>query len=179
MAEQSGSLSNTAGRAVVTTVVTAITGAVITWFAGWWPALWAAITAATASVWAFLTYPVSLPLAIVALLAIPFLIRLVRGVRYVVAPPQPAQLVAAPAQAPLSDLEERLMRLLAEADGRLVHFEDAASRLMTSNLLLQKACEALSLRGYIEPNNHIVRGLHISLTREGREFVIEQGFVRS
>lgn len=173
-----GSLSSTAGRAVVTTVVTAITGAVITWFAGWWPALWAAITTAAASVWAFVTYPISLPLAVVALLAIPFLIRLVRGVRYVVAPPQSAQLVAAPAQAPLSDLEERLMHLLAEADGRLVHFEDAASRLMTSNLLLQKACEALSLRGYIEPNNHIVRGLHIALTREGREFVIEQGFVR-
>ena len=70
------------------------------------------------------------------------------------------------------------MRLLGEADGRLVHFEDAASRLMASNLMLQKACEALSIRGYIETNNHIVRGLHIALTREGRDFVIEQGIVR-
>jgi hypothetical protein len=49
---------------------------------------------------------------------------------------------------------------------------------MVSNLILQQTCEALSVRGYIEPNNHIVRGLHIALTREGRDFVIRQGYVR-
>ena len=68
------------------------------------------------------------------------------------------------------------MRLLAQADGRLVHFEDAAARLQISNLVLQQTCEALSARGYIEPDNHIVRGLRISLTRAGRDFVIERRF---
>lgn len=177
MAQSSGSLSSTAGRAVVTSVVTAITGAVITWLAGWWPALWAAITAAAASIWAFITYPVSLPLALVALLAIPFLIRLVRGVRYVVAPPTaPA---AEPAEKPLTTTEERLLRLFVEADGQLIHFDDMAHRLGISKLVLQQICEALTERGYIKPHSHIVRGLYVELTRDGRDFLIEQGFVHS
>ena len=37
-------------------------------------------------------------------------------------------------------------------------FEDAAARLQISNLVLQQTCEALSARGYIEPDIHIVRG---------------------
>jgi hypothetical protein len=43
---------------------------------------------------------------------------------------------------------------------------------MVSNLVLQQTYEALSVRGYIEPNNHIVRGLHVAFTRAGRDFVI-------
>lgn len=37
--------------------------------------------------------------------------------------------------------------------------------------------KGLSVRGYIKPNNDILRGLHIELTRDGRDFVIEHSFV--
>jgi hypothetical protein len=170
-------LTSTATKTIVTTIVAAAVTAIVGWIGGWLPALWAAVKAGAAWTWAMLSYPIAVPAAILALLVVPFLIRAARGIRYVVAPPAQPQIIQ-PAEAPLSDLEERLMRLLAEIDGRLIHFDEVASRLMVSNLILQQTCEALSVRGYIEPNNHIVRGLHIALTREGRDFVIRQGFVR-
>jgi hypothetical protein len=160
---------------VVAAIATALAGAVISWIGGWLPALWEATKAATLWTWELLTLSVPVPLAILAVLVLPFVVRAVRAIRYVAAP-QPARHAGEPAEAPLSDLEERLMRLLAYADGRLVHFEDAAARLQISNLVLQQTCEALSARGYIEADNHIVRGLRIALTRAGRDFVIERGF---
>jgi hypothetical protein len=69
------------------------------------------------------------------------------------------------------------MRLLARGDGASVHFEDAASHLGVQRLVLQQICESLSERGYVEPYNHIVRGVHIALTRRGRDFIIEQGYL--
>jgi DNA-binding MarR family transcriptional regulator len=83
-----------------------------------------------------------------------------------------------PAEAPLSDQERQLMRILARADGAAVHFETAGEQLGVSRLILQTICESLSRRGLIEPSNHTVWGLHIVLTREGRDFVIKEGFVR-
>jgi len=66
---------------------------------------------------------------------------------------------------------------LADSTSAPYYFR-GARHLRTSNLILQQQCEGLSERGYIEPANHRVWGLHIALTREGRDFVIKQGFVR-
>lgn len=137
--------------------------------------MWAAVTGAAASIWTFLTYPVSLPLAIVALLVLPFLVRLVRAVRYVVAPqaaPQPVD----PPEPPLSDLERSVLQLLAHADGRYVNFDDAADHLHTSRLLLERAYQALDRRGLIQPHRDTLRGTQLALTVKGRDFIIEQGF---
>jgi len=176
MAEYAGNLSSTVTKAIVTAVVTALAGAIISWIGGWLPALWEGGKAGAAWIWALLSYPVAVPTAILALLVLPFLIRAVRGIRHIVTPPR-AQ-AAAPAEPPLSDLERQLLRMLANRDGAQVIFEEAANQLGVAKLVLQQTCEALTERGYIQPVDHRLWGLAIALTRDGRDFVIQQGFVR-
>jgi len=169
-------ISATVWNAVVTAIVTSIAGGLISWIAGWLPALWETLTAAAAWAWALLTYSMSVPLAILAVLALPWLLLSAVWIGKLLEKKQPRSDLAAPAEPPLGELELQLLRLLARADGLLVQFDDAASRLQTSRLLLQRACESLTERGYIQPHHHVVRGTSIGLTRAGTEFVIRQGF---
>jgi hypothetical protein len=172
VAETSGTVKN----AVLTAIVTAVVGGVISWIAGWLPALWEAASAAATWTWALLTYAVPVPLAILALLALPWLVLGAAWVANLLEKKQPRSAATAPAEAPLGDLELQLLRLLARADGRYVSFENAADHLHTSRLLLQRACEELHRRDLIEPHQDVLHGPQIGLTREGREFVIKEGF---
>jgi len=172
MAETSGTVKN----AILTAIVTAIAGGILSWLAGWLPALWEAATAAAAWTWALLTYAVPVPLAILALLALPWL---VLGAVWIGSLFEKKESPSAPAtspEQPLGDLELQLLKLLARADGSYVSFENAADRLHTSRLLLQRACEELSRRNLIEPHRDILHGPQIGLTYQGREFVIKEGF---
>ncbi len=162
--------------AVVAAVVTTVVGGIITWIGGWLPALWELTTAGAAWLWSYLAYTVPVPLAILALLALPWVVLCAVWIGSLFEKKEShAPSITTPEQ-PLGELELQLLRLLARADGLLVHFDDAASHLHTSRLLLQRACESLAGRGYIEPHNHIVRGLRIGLTRAGTDFVIQEGF---
>lgn len=175
MAEESA--KNTLRNATITAIVTAVVGGLIGWIGGWLPALWGAMQAAAAWTWALLTYSMPVPLAILAILVLPFVIWSIRAARWLFAKQEPQVSLTAPAEPELSEMESGLLRLLARADGAHVHFEDAAAHLGTPRLVLQTVCEGLTQRGYIEPENHIVRGLHIALTRRGRDFVIAQGYL--
>lgn len=157
--------------------MSAAVGGLIGWIGGWLPALWGGVKIAAAWTWNLLTLSVPVPLAILALLVLPFVIRSIRAARWLFAKQEPPVSLAAPAEPELSEMESGLLRLLARADGAHVHFEDAAAHLGVQRLVLQQICEGLTQRGYIEPENHIVRGLHIMLTRRGRDFVIAQGYL--
>lgn len=172
------SASSTIRRAVITAVSTAVVGGVIGWIGGWLPALWEGIAAASVWAWSLLTLSVPVPLAILAILVLPFVIRFVRAARWIFTKQETPANPAAPAEPELSELELGLLRLLARGDGAHVHFDDAAVHLATPRLVLQKMCEGLTMRGYIEPENDRVWGTHIVLTRRGRDFVIEHGFVQ-
>jgi hypothetical protein len=173
VAETPSSLGSTVSRTAIATIVAAAVGGVITWAGGWFPALWEGFKTAAVWTWALFTYPVAVPLAILVVLALPWA---VLGAAWVAnlfekkAPP------AAAAEAPLGELELRLLGLLARADGRYLNFDDAAERLQTSRLLLQRACEGLAAREFIEPHRDVLHGVQLLLTREGREFVIKEGF---
>jgi len=175
MAGESGGLGSTAAKTAVATVVAAAVASIISWIAGWLPAIWQTITVAAVWIWNLLVLPVPVPLAILGLLVLPFIVRLARAARRVLAKQTPV--VAQGARAPpLGDLELGLLRLLAHADGRFLSFEDAVRHLGTSRLLLEPACEALDQRVLIEAHRDILHGAQIALTRPGRDFVIEQGF---
>lgn len=175
MADESGSVWSITRRATITTIVTAIVGGLISWIAGWLPAIWQAIQTAAAWTWSLITLSVPVPLVVLVILALPFVIWIGRAARQTTAPDTP-EASQEPPEPPLSGSQADLLRLLAQADGANVHFDDAASHLRLSRLVLQQVCEALTQRGYIKPENHFIRGLHIALTPLGRDFVIEQGF---
>jgi hypothetical protein len=136
------------------------------------------VKAGAAWTWALLSYSVPVPLGVLVILALPF-----AGLLVIVAwaaltkkattPQQPFR-----AEPALDDLERGVLQLLARADGRFVAFDDAANRLHTSRLLLERACQALDRHGFIEPHRDILHGTQLALTARGRDFVIEQGFVQ-
>ena len=174
MADTPSSLGSMVSRTAIATTVAAAVGGIISWAAGWLPALWEGAKAAAAWTWALFSYPVAVPLAILVLLALPWA---VLGVAWIANFFEKKSAPAAVSEAaPLGELELRLLRLLARADGRYVNFDDAAERLQTSRLLLQRACEALGARELIEPHRDVLRGVQLLLTREGRELVIKEGF---
>lgn len=175
MAEESGSVWSTVKRTTVSTIAAAVVGGLIAWVSGWLPAWWGFIQIAAAWIWSLVSLLVPVPLVILVILVLPIFIRIGRAVRHAFAQEAPA-VPQAPAAPPLNDLERALLKLLAHADGRYVKFEDAADHLGSSRLLLERACEALYQRGFIEPHQHVLHGAQILLTRTGRDFVIEQGY---
>jgi hypothetical protein len=176
MAEQPGSLGTTITRAALTTLVTAAVGGIVTWIGGWLPALWAATKAAAAWLWELLTFPVPVPLAILAVLALPWMVIGAAWIGTLFEKKETRSPPAGTPEQPLGELELQLLRLLARADGRYVGFENAADHLHASRLLLERACDELLRRDLIEPHRDVLHGPQIGLTREGREFVIKAGF---
>lgn len=175
MAEKSGSLWSIIRKATIYAIVTGVVGGLISLIGVWIPSVWQRIQVAAAWTWALLTLPILVPLAILAILVLPFVIWIIRAARRAFAQGAPAA-PQEPAGEPLNEVELAVLRLLAAADGRYVNFEDAADRLHIPKLVLERNCEALAERGFVESNRHILYGSQIGLTRMGRDFVLEQGF---
>src|SRR6267378_3105765 len=81
MTEEPGSVWSSIRRAAVTSIVTAVVGALISWAGGWLPELWEGAKASAGWSWHLLTLRVPVPIAILAILVLPWLIRGTRAVR--------------------------------------------------------------------------------------------------
>ena len=177
MTDDSGSLWSTAKRTTVAVIVTALVGGVLSWIAGWLPALWQAVVVAVAWAWELLTAPLPVPFAVLVILCLLFVwIGRATKRKPVQTPPVAGQEPTKRSPPALNGEELELLRLLATADGRFVGFEDTARRLRVSRLVLERNCEALAERGLVNIHPNDFHGPQLTLTRGGRDFVIEQGF---
>lgn len=173
---ESGSVWSIIKVSAIGAIVTAIVGAGIAWLTGWLPAFWSAVMGVLAWLWSVSTYLIPVPLILVAIASVPFIVWFWRHLRHM-RNDKRAEVVHQPAQSeiPLTDLQDKLLRLLARADGRYIQFDRAASSLNTSRLLVEQAAEILENRGLIDSASDVIHGSHLGLTRAGRDFVIEKG----
>jgi len=151
-----------AGVAVVAIV------AASSWLFGFHHAAWLWITSAGGSIARALVFPIHVPVSVVAAFTAVFLYLLWRVSRP----------YWAGGDHGLSDVGERIIRLLASADGQSILLSDAARRrLGVSNLVAQQARDELAARDLIGCD--FMSGDLINLTPKGREYAIKKGYVRT
>jgi len=160
-------------KGIATAIGTAIGSAAVGWWFGWWPTIWELIRTSTVALWGFVALPVTLPLGIVAIISLPLVGLLVVLVAAMIRR-NDAVAPAAPQQ--LDELELHVLRVLARADGVSVSFDELVERLSTPRLVLERACDSLRGRGFIESHTDYMRGALIDLTRPGRDFVLGANF---
>ena len=114
--------------------------------------------------------------AVVALARWVAYIEIVATVHLSPAPSDPATPEPAPPPA-LGRIENVILRLLVQADGSLVHFDDLAQAAQERRLRVQPAVERLVNLGLIHPHEDPTYGLRLSLTRRGRDVLIARGDV--
>ena len=83
--------------------------------------------------------------------------------------------VAPTTPAALGPIENLILRLLAQADGSWVHFDDLAQAAQERRLRLQPVVERLVNLGLIHPHEDPTYGVRFSLTRSGRDLLIGRG----
>src|SRR5207244_10884854 len=75
----------------------------------------------------------------------------------------------------LGRIENAALRLLAQADGSWVHFDDIAQAAQERRLRVQPAVERLVNLGLIEPHEDPAYGVRFGLTLSGRDLLIARG----
>lgn len=150
-------------------IIGALATAAVGWFLGLLPAGWQAISAAALWAWNALFISISLP--VIVLLPLGALVVVGIGAIW------PKAAAQAPESArPLGELEQRVLGVLARADGS-VYFDRAAEELQIPKLLLERALDRLLERGLIQADRpHVLYGSRIFLTPDGRDYVIEKGY---
>jgi len=145
--------------------------------------VWRLVTASPGAVWSVLTasVPVWAVLAVAAVVALVF--RRVgrrRPVKEVydsatrtVSPPR----IEAPAPAVLSQLEDVIVRRLANEDGAWLGKGDLSDAARTTALRAEQALDRLEAAGLVEGHFSSVTGRSYGLTRRGRDFVIDRGYI--
>lgn len=78
----------------------------------------------------------------------------------------------------LSETELVVIRLLAAADGRWAGIEEIASEAHLSRLLTEQALEKLFAKGFLRDTHNYLHGTTFRLSSAGRDYAIEEGFVR-
>jgi len=149
-----------------------LAGSVPVWVVLGVVAAWGGLTGAVpTAVWVMLAAA-----AVVALARWVASIEIVATVHLSPAPSDPATPEPAPPPA-LGRIENVILRLLVQADGSLVHFDDLAQAAQERRLRVQPAVERLVNLGLIHPHEDPTYGLRLSLTRRGRDVLIARGDV--
>ena len=181
-------------KATVTSgVISTLLAAIATWLFGFWPAIWSFIVTVSNWLWNALwtTVPVPIGLIVVLLALSVFLVRkrtaspthtsseLIRFASKAV--PTGAWSVNPPAAQepdPLSDSEVTMLRAIAAADGRELPLDELARDSHMSNLAAQQTADHLLSRGYLRHKRDILYGSMLSLSAEGRDFVLSAGYTQ-
>ena len=82
-----------------------------------------------------------------------------------------------PKTSQLSQLEDLIIRMLAERDGQWVHVVDIPPHLRASNLVIEAALEGLARKDLIEPHQGRFGEPMVGLSRAGRTLAIEEEYV--
>lgn len=160
----------------------------ILWVTGSFPGIWEWCTGAAKWVWELLTIPIPLPagvLIVAACLAAAFLLRL-RNLKKALEQSRDSsevmihQDVTANAERDpdLDDLEIRLLRIFAKADGRLLSTEFLPQQMGLNRLRTEKVLQGLYGHHLIDIRHNYVHGTRFHLTPRGRDFVIKHGLDR-
>ena len=78
----------------------------------------------------------------------------------------------------LEDLEQWIMRTMAEIDRQSVFLTDLSEMTLQSQLRMGKALENLESVGFIEPEHNVLYGTKAALTRRGRDYILATGLAR-
>ena len=166
---------------VIAGVLSAIIVTFLTWLFGFWSTIWSWIVKTSATVFEWISYSIPIPVSVLVLLAgilIYILSRTpnrpiaINGNEYV-----PVQNEAASTPS-LSANEEQIVRFLAAADGKWAGVEDVSYGLGLSQLIAEQALEKLLSRGFLSESHNYVHGTTLRLSSSGRDFAIEQGYVK-
>ena len=166
---------------VIASVLSALIVTLLTWLFGFWPAIWSWIVKTGAAVLEWISYSIPIPIGLLVLLGGVLIYTLSRtpnrpiainGDEYV-----PVQNEAA-SKPSLSANEEQIVRFLAAADGKWARVEDVSYGLGLSQLIAEQALEKLLSRGFLRESHNYVDGTTLRLSSSGRDFAIEQGYVK-
>jgi hypothetical protein len=157
---------------VVGTVLGTVAVSVLGKLAGAWPTIRSGIT-----------YPIQVPAVLLVLglsllvVALAFLLYLqVRT--HAAAARALAIFNAHPASvAPLSDNENKVVAVLAAADGKRLYVSQVAERARLSNLLTQQAISSLSGRDFVN-DSLAMGGALFFLSAKGVDYAVSRGYVR-
>jgi len=128
---------------------------------------------AAKAVWVFMATPLSIPLGIVILAILVVSIFAWRALRSVQMPTETGEALAAVPSVTIDTVQFRVLRALAEADGRPLSIDRLATETGVSRLQLSKSLEELLRTRYIEAEPHYLEGTLIFLSGRGRDFVLE------
>jgi hypothetical protein len=149
-----------------------------TYALGWWPSLWRAIQHVLEFLWGALSYSVTLPLSLVVVICLAALTttwlwrRSTRRAQTV-----SVSFVAPPAAAPFTpdEVQDGVLKLLAQLDGELLHVDSIPRNLRVGTLIISHALDGLAGAGLIEPRYGSYRTPAVALTTRGRDYVIAAG----
>lgn len=130
-----------------------------------------------------LSKPIPFWLVVAALVAVWIAGAVLRRLRAAPRVPQPVSqdLPAAAPQTdkpPFSTLEGALFEALVALDGAWMDMRDVPGIVPAPRLRIEEALEGLARKGLIEPHQDAIGRPMIGLSRAGRQFAIENGYVR-
>ena len=166
---------------VIAGVLSAIIVAFLTWLSGFWSTIWSWIVKTSATVFEWTSYSIPIPVSVLILLAGIWIYISSRTPNRPIAINRdeyvPAQNEAA-SKPSLSANEEQIVRFLAAADGKRTGVEDVSYGLGLSQLIAEQALEKLLSRGFLSESDNYGQGTTLRLSSSGRDFAIEQGYVK-
>lgn len=166
---------------VLAGVLSTLIAAFITWLLGFWPTVWAWVGNASSAIWAVAAYVIPVPTGVLVLLGVVLTYLCARkpsGAKAAVSTPSRPLEQTARDLPQLSENELAVIRLLAAADGRWAGIEEIASVAQLSRLLTEQALEKLFAKGFLRDRHNYLDGTSFRLSSAGRDYAIEQGFVR-
>lgn len=161
--------------------------AVGSWLLGWWPRVWQWVRQVAEAAWTAVSYTVRFPasLVVVFVVALIVLARLLyrarAGAPMLIEPPAgegQAPRRAHPAPRP-DELQQRILRLLAELDGETTHPGRIPQDLNVGQLIVDQALRRLERLGLIFRHRAGYGGdPGVGLTEAGRDYAIAAGYAR-
>jgi hypothetical protein len=167
---------------VISGVTSTIVASILTWLFEFWPIVWSFLHESVVWIWEISTYtipvPVSLIIGLVLYLSYSTYSLNSKSTEVDVLLVDKADDQLQSIQLQLSEIELKLLRVLAAADGKWLRIEHVSSRIEASHLLTEQILEKLLSKELIFESLNYISGSTYRLSSLGRDYAIEQGLVK-
>lgn len=164
-------------RTTISGVLATLLAGILAWFAGVWSDVWTWLKVAVANVWAWITGPIGIPLWLVVVAGLYmaattimlWALREPKAKSNSTSPPEP--------EPPLSELQNRVLAYLIQADGKWADWDHLHYGTGLSNLIVEQSLEVLFRRNLVLQKQDLLHGQLFRLSPKGRDYAIDQGLV--
>ena len=163
---------------VTSGVLSTLVAAILTWLFGFWPYVLDSIVDIASTAWWRVAHVVPVPVGVLLVLSfvLVYLLNRLHSVLDRTAVSTTVQPMLR--QSEMSENELAIIRSLAAADGRWLGIEHIASRIQKPRLLSEQALERLLTIGLLLQSTNYIHGSSFRLSPTGRDYAIDQGFVK-